>query len=105
MLDLPKMTETVKTMVKDSLDAFVKKDTQLAQTVLLKDNEVDAYKNQLFRELLTYMISDPKTIMRAIDLILISRKLEKVGDHATNIAEDVIFMVLAKDIRHHTAEI
>jgi phosphate transport system protein len=66
-----------------------------------RDDEVDQLKDQIFRELLTYMISDPKAITRGLDLILISRNLEKIGDHATNIAEDVIFMVLAKDIRHH----
>lgn len=105
LLDLPHMTETVKMMVKNSLDSFVEKDTDLAQNVLVKDNEVDAYKSQIFRELLTYMMSEPSTIQRALDLILIARNLEKVGDHATNIAEDVIFMVLAKDIRHHITEI
>lgn len=104
LLDLSHMTEAVKIMVKDSLDSFVQKDPKLAQNILVKDNEVDAYKNQIFRELLTYMMSDPSTIQRALDLILIARNLEKVADHATNIAEDVIFMVLAKDIRHHSTE-
>jgi phosphate transport system protein len=91
-------------MVKDSLDAFVKKDPVLARQVLERDNEVDAYKDQIFRELLTYMFSDPKSIERAIELILISRHLERIADHATNIAEDAIYYVEGRDVRHHAAE-
>jgi phosphate transport system protein len=65
---------------------------------------VDELKEQVFRELLTYMISDPATIKRALDLILISRNLERIADHATNIAEDVVFVVAGKDIRHHAEQ-
>ncbi|MEI7904525.1 MAG: phosphate signaling complex protein PhoU [Candidatus Firestonebacteria bacterium] len=101
LIDLPKMADIVKGMVKDSLDAFVKRDAELAQKVLETDDQVDDYKDQIFRELLTYMVQDSKNISRALDLILVSRNLERMGDHATNIAEDVIFMVLGKDIRHH----
>lgn len=101
LIDLPRMADIVKKMVKDSLDAFVKKEPELAKSVLTRDDEVDNLKDQIFRELLTYMMTDPNNIERSLDLILISRNLERIGDHATNIAEDVIFMALGKDIRHH----
>lgn len=101
LIDLPMMAEIAKKMVKDSLDAFIRKESDLARSVLTRDDEVDSLKDKIFRELLTYMISDPKNIERSLDLILISRHLERIADHATNIAEDVIFMVVGKDIRHH----
>jgi phosphate transport system protein len=91
-------------MLRDALDAYVRRDTVLAQAVLDQDDELDGLKTQVFRELLTYMLQDPSTIEPALDLILISRHLERIGDHATNVAEDVIFMVLAKDVRHHAGE-
>ena len=91
-------------MLRDALDAFVRRDTELAQHVLNEDDELDALKTQIFRELLTYMLQDPSTIEPALDLILISRHLERIGDHATNIAEDVIFIVSARDVRHHAGE-
>ena len=72
--------------------------------MLAQDDDLDALKDQLFRELLTYMLGDTKTIEPSIDLILISRHLERVGDHATNIAEDVIFIVEALDVRHHAGD-
>ncbi|MBI4640518.1 MAG: phosphate signaling complex protein PhoU [Candidatus Tectomicrobia bacterium] len=100
LIDIPRMAEIAQKMLRDSLDAFVNRDVALARDVVLRDDEVDALKDQVFRELLTYMISDPTTIPRALDLILVSRHLERVGDHATNIGEDVIYMVLGKDIRH-----
>ena len=90
-------------MLRDALDAFVRRDTELAQQVLNEDDALDALKTQIFRELLTYMLQDPATIEPALDLILVSRHLERIGDHATNIAEDVIFMVSARDVRHHAA--
>jgi phosphate transport system protein len=104
LIDIPRMATVAKDMVRDSLDAFVRKDTELAKLVLLKDDEVDDLKDQIFRELLTYMVSDSTTIPRALELILISRHLERIADHATNIAEDVIFMVKGKEIRHHAEE-
>jgi phosphate transport system protein len=104
LIDLPRMAEIAAGMVKDSLDAFVKRDVALARNVLTRDDEVDQLKDQIFRELLTYMLNDPKTITRGIDHILIARNLERIADHATNISEDVIFMVQAKDIRHHHVE-
>jgi phosphate transport system protein len=91
-------------MLRDALDAFVRQDTQLAQLVLNEDDTLDSLKTQIFRELLTYMLQDPTTIEPALDLILISRHLERIGDHATNIAEDVIFIVSARDVRHHARE-
>jgi phosphate transport system protein len=90
-------------MLREALDAFVGRDVTLAQRVLRQDDSLDALKNQIFRELLTYMLGDPRTIDPAVDLILISRHLERVGDHATNIAEDVIFIVEARDVRHRSA--
>jgi len=104
LIDIPRMADIVKTMVKNSLDAFVKRDADLAKSVLLKDDEVDALKDQIFRELLTYMMADMNNITRAMDLVLIARNLERIGDHTTNISEDVIFMVSGKDIRHHSEE-
>jgi len=102
-IDLPRMAERAQTMVKDSLDAFVTRDTDLARRVCAADAEVDALKEQIFRELLTFMMEDARTIPRAIRLILISRFLERVADHATNIAEMVIYMVEGKMVRHTLA--
>jgi phosphate transport system protein len=104
LIDIPRMATIAQRMLRDALDAFVRRDTLLAQNVLNEDDALDALKTQIFRELLTYMLQDPVTIEPALDLILISRHLERIGDHATNIAEDVIFMVSAKDVRHHAAE-
>ena len=102
-IDLPRMAERAQRMVKESLDAFVARDTALARQVCGEDDAVDALKEQVFRELLTFMMEDPKTIPRAIRLILISRFLERVADHATNIAEMVIYMVESKMVRHTLA--
>src|SRR5712671_5320355 len=104
LIDIPRMAAIAQRMLRDALDAFVRRDTELAQHVLNEDDALDALKTQIFRELLTYMLQDPTTIEPALDLILVSRHLERIGDHATNVAEDVIFMVLAKDVRHHAAE-
>lgn len=100
-IDIPRMADLAQKMVKDSLDAFIKNDPDLARSVLYTDDQVDALKDQIFRELLTFMMSDHSTIPRALELILVSRHLERIGDHATNIAEDVIYLVQGKDIRHH----
>lgn len=100
LIDIPRMAEIAEGMLKESLDAFVNGDAELAYENILKDDSVDQLKDQVFRELLTYMISDPKTIPTAMDLILVSRHIERVADHATNICEDVIFMVKGKDVRH-----
>ncbi|HKH46073.1 MAG TPA: phosphate signaling complex protein PhoU [Thermoanaerobaculia bacterium] len=102
-IDLPHLSELVQKMVRNSLDAFVRKDVQLATEVCGSDDEVDGLYKQIFRELLTYMIEDPKTVSRALHLLLISRNLERIADHATNIAEDVIYYVEGRDIRHSMA--
>lgn len=99
-VDLPAMANTVQVMVKESLDAFVKEDVQLALKVTQDDELVDSYLDQVFRELLTYMMQDARTISRATRLLFISKNLERMADHAVNIAELVIFMVEGKIIRH-----
>ena len=104
LIDIPRMAEIAQQMTRDALDSFVKKDPAMARDVLRRDDEVDSLKDQVFRELLTYMMADPGTIQRALALILISRNIERIADHATNIAEDVIFVVEAKDVRHHHEE-
>jgi phosphate transport system protein len=100
-IDIPHMAEITKKMVKDVLDAFVNRDAALARSVCERDDEVDALNDQVFRELLTYMMADTKTITRAVHLIIVSRCLERIADHATNIAEGVIFMTKALVIKHH----
>ncbi len=104
-IDIPRMADLTQNMVKDSLDSFIKQDVNLARSVLTRDDQIDALKDQIFRELLTFMISDNSSIPRALELILVSRHLERIGDHATNIAEDVIYLVQGKDIRHHIEEL
>jgi phosphate transport system protein len=100
LIDIPRMADIAQEMLKASLDAYVNGDDELAYQTILKDDEVDQLKDQVFRELLTFMMSDPTTIPRAMDLILVSRHIERIADHATNICEDVIFMVKGKDVRH-----
>ena len=100
LIDIPQMGEIAQVMLRDSLDAFVQRDTTLAKRVLSEDDRLDALKTLVFRELLACMLEDGATVEPALDLILISRHLERIGDHATNIAEDVIFMVSALDVRH-----
>jgi phosphate transport system protein len=104
LIDLPRMGDMALQMLREALDAFVSRDAEAAQVVLTQDDILDGLKNQIFRELLTYMLGDPRKIEPGIELILISRHLERVGDHATNIAEDVIFIVEARDVRHHAAD-
>ena len=99
-IDLPRMAEKAQAMMKESLDAFVSRDASLARRVRGQDEAVDALNHQIFRELLTFMMEDPSTIPRAIRLILIARFLERVADHATNIAEMVVFLVESKIVRH-----
>jgi phosphate transport system protein len=98
---IPEMGEIAQGMLRDALDAYVRRDTSLAQQVLNADDRLDGLKTHVFRELLNIMLADPGTVEPSIDLILVSRHLERIGDHATNIAEDVIFMVSALDVRHH----
>ncbi len=104
LIDIPRMASIAQAMLRDALDSFVRRDMNLARNVLNEDDRLDTLKTQIFRELLTYMLQDPSTIEPALDLILVSRHLERIGDHATNVAEDVIFIVSARDVRHHAGE-
>ena len=99
LIDIPRMAQLCQEMVKKSLDAFVARDAELARIVIESDDSIDLLRDQVFRELLTYMMTDPSTVPRALDLILVSRNLERIADHATNIAEDVIYIVRGEDIR------
>jgi phosphate transport system protein len=99
-IDLPRLADVTQSMVRDSLDSFVRKDARAALEVCKRDDQVDALYKQLFRELLTYMIEDPRTVTRALHLLLIARNYERIADHATNVGEDVIFYVEGRDIRH-----
>jgi phosphate transport system protein len=103
-IDLPRMAEITQSMVKDVLNAFVNRDSKLARSVCERDDLVDGLNEQVMRELLTYMMADTKTISRAVHLVIIARCLERIADHATNIAEDVIFMIDALVIKHHADE-
>lgn len=100
-IDIPNMADISKKMLRDVIDAFVSGDAALARSVCERDDQVDGLNNQIFRELLTYMMEEPKTITRAVHLIIVSRYLERIADHATNIAEGVIFMAEALVIKHH----
>lgn len=104
LIDIPRMAELAQAMVRDSLNAFVNRDVALAKNVCERDTEVDNLNDQLFRELLTYMMQDPKNIERALNLILVARNLERVADLATNISEDVIYITNGRVIKHHLEE-
>jgi phosphate transport system protein len=99
-IDIPRMANWTMMMVRESLDAFVRSDAALARKVCADDDFVDNLTHQLFRELLSFMIENPATITRAIRLTFIGKSLERIADHATNIAELVIYMVEGKIIRH-----
>ncbi len=101
LIDIPRMAELAQKMVKDSIDAFVNGDVVLAQEICKRDDAVDSLDDQVFRELLTYMMGNTATIERAVELILVSRHLERIADHATNIAEEVIYIVEGRVIKHH----
>lgn len=103
LVELPIMAETAQKMVRQSLTAMVNKDVTLANQVLEEEEKVDAFRDHIFRTLLTYMMGDPRTIQQALSLILIARNLERIGDHATNIAEEVIYWIQGRDIRHGKA--
>ncbi|HEV2616654.1 MAG TPA: phosphate signaling complex protein PhoU [Candidatus Acidoferrales bacterium] len=103
-VDLPRMSELAEGMVRESLNALVHRDADLAKSVLLRDDEVDHLRDQIFRELLTYMMENSAVVFPAFELVLITKNLERIGDHATNIAEDVIYMVAGRDVRHLAAD-
>jgi phosphate transport system protein len=105
MTDIPKMASLVQSMLLKCLDAFVQGDAELAHSVLLSDDEVDQLRDAVYAELLQIMQRDPSVLTAAIDLLFVARNLERIGDHATNIAEDVVFLVKGIDVRHHTKQI
>lgn len=102
LVDLPLMASEAQRILKESLDAFVNSDAELAAKVIQKDRALDNLYGQILRELLTYMMEDPRTVSRAIKLIFIAKHLERVGDHSANIGEMVVFLVSGKDVRHQT---
>jgi phosphate transport system protein len=101
MVDIPSMAALVQSMLLNCLDAFVKGDESLARSVLLADDEVDRLRDAVYSELLGTMQRDPTVVSAAVDLIFVARNLERIGDHATNIAEDVVFLIKGVDVRHH----
>ncbi len=104
LMEIPKIATMAQEMIKESLDAFTKSDLTLAQNILKKDQEVDLLKSKTLNEMISTISHNPQQAKQFVDLILIAKNLEKIADHATNIAEDVIFMVAGKDIRHHAQQ-
>lgn len=103
-VDIPRMAELVERMVHDSLDSFVRRDAELARSVLLSDDAVDDLRDDTYQELIRFMQAETDSIPRAIDLLFVARNLERIADHATNIAEDVLFVIQGVDVRHHAEE-
>jgi phosphate transport system protein len=103
IIDVPVAAAAAQRILKESLDAFVNGDAEAAKRIIERDGYIDAVCEQMLRELLTYMFEDPSTISRALRLIFVARNLERVGDHATNIAEMAIYLVEAQDVRHRLA--
>ena len=101
LIDIPKMARLTESMVRKSLDAFVKKDAELARSVLVSDDAVDDLRDVIYEELIRFMQKDPTAIPQSVDLIFVARNLERIADHATNVAEDVLFLVEGVDVRHH----
>ena len=106
LIDIPKLSEIAQNMVRDSIESFVKRDSKLAKKVVLSDSEADQLRNRVQKELIDdYMSKDANTATRAVPLLLVARHLERICDHATNIAEDIIYMVEGKVIKHHPEEL
>ena len=101
LIDIPQMARLTESMVRKSLDAFVKKDAELARSVLVSDDAVDDLRDVIYEELIRFMQKDPAAIPQSVDLIFVARNLERIADHATNVAEDVLFLVEGVDVRHH----
>ncbi len=101
LIDIPRMANLVQSMIRKALDAFVKRDADLARSVLLSDDTVDDLRDSIYEELIGFMERDPKTVRQAVNLMFIARNLERLADHATNIGEDVLFLVNGIDVRHH----
>ena len=104
LVDIPRMADLAVGMLNEALDAFVRRDAESARRLVRRDDEVDDLNHQVFRELLSYMIEDPSTITRAMELILVARNLERIADLATNVAEEVVFIAEARIIKHHADE-
>ncbi len=104
LIDIPRMAGLAEAMVRNSLDALVKRDEALARSVLVSDDEVDYLKDAVYKELVTFMQEHTTTIPRAVDLMFIAHNLERIADHATNIAEDVLFLMKGIDVRHHAEQ-
>ena len=104
LIDIPKMASLVEAMLLRSLDAFVRSDAEIARTVLLSDDEVDNLRDAIYKELVTFMQQDSSNVQCAVDLMFVARDLERIADHATNIAEDVVYLVQGIDIRHRALE-
>lgn len=103
-VDLPRMGQMAEEMMRDALNAVVQQDAALARTVLLRDDQVDQLRDRVFRELLTYMMENSSVVFPAFEMILVAKNLERIADHATNIAEDVIYIVAGRDVRHHALD-
>jgi phosphate transport system protein len=103
-IDIPRMAQIAQEMLKASIDAFVGGDVDLAQSVIERDDEVDQLNYQIYRELLSYMAEDPTSIGRATRILFISKYLERIADHATNIAEMVVYMVQGRNVRHQVKQ-
>lgn len=104
LIDIPHMADLVESMVQKCLDAFVRRDGDVAREVLESDDAVDDLKDSIYNELIQFMESDPFTIRRAVDLMFVAHNLERIADHATNISEDVLFLVKGIDVRHHAED-
>jgi phosphate transport system protein len=106
LIDIPKLSVVAQNMVRDAIDSFIKKDVDLAKKTVLADKEADELRNLVQDELINdYMARDPSSASRAVPLLLIARHLERICDHATNIAEDVIYMVQGRVVKHHSEEL
>jgi len=101
LIDIPAMASRVQAMIRKSLDAFVKRDAELAREVLVSDDAVDELRDAIYEELISHMERDPATVRQGVNLMFVARNLERLADHATNIAEDVLFLVEGIDVRHH----
>jgi phosphate transport system protein len=104
LVDIPRMADMAAAMLRESLDAFVRRDAATARRLVRRDDAVDDLNHQLFRELISFMIEDPTSITRAMELVLVARNLERVADLATNVAEEVVFIAEARIIKHHAEE-
>jgi phosphate transport system protein len=104
LVDIPRMADMATGMLREALDAFVRRDAPTARRLVRRDDEVDQLNRQIFRELVSFMIEDPQTITRAMELVLVARNLERVADLATNVAEEVVFIAEARIIKHHAEE-